>query len=42
MSLREAANTLVPRESGLPTDAVNEHKTLIAAARVAYVTEYHL
>jgi methyltransferase (TIGR00027 family) len=35
MSLRDAANTLVPRESGLPTDAVNEHKTLIAAAHVA-------
>jgi methyltransferase (TIGR00027 family) len=35
MSLRDAANTLIPRDSGLPTDAVNEHKTLIAAARVA-------
>jgi methyltransferase (TIGR00027 family) len=35
ISLRDAANTLVPRESGLPTDAVNGHKTLIAAARVA-------
>jgi methyltransferase (TIGR00027 family) len=35
MSLRDAANTLVPRDSGLPTDAVSEHKTLIAAARVA-------
>jgi methyltransferase (TIGR00027 family) len=35
MSLRDAANTLVPRESGLPTDAVNEHKTLIAGALLA-------
>jgi methyltransferase (TIGR00027 family) len=35
MSLRDAANTLVPLESGLPTEAVSEHKTLIAAARVA-------
>jgi methyltransferase (TIGR00027 family) len=34
MSLRDAALTLVPHDSGLPTDAVNEHKTLIAAARV--------
>jgi leucine carboxyl methyltransferase len=33
MSLREAARTLVPRESGLPVDAVNEHKTLVAAVR---------
>jgi methyltransferase (TIGR00027 family) len=30
-SLRDAALTLVPRESGLPTDTVNGHKTLIAA-----------
>jgi hypothetical protein len=35
MSLRDAANTLVPRETGLPTDVVNEHKTLIAAAHAA-------
>jgi methyltransferase (TIGR00027 family) len=40
MSLRDAANTLVPGESGLPTDAVNQYKTLIAAARVALVTEF--
>jgi methyltransferase (TIGR00027 family) len=33
MSLREAARTFVPRESGLPVDAVNEHKTLVAAVR---------
>jgi methyltransferase (TIGR00027 family) len=33
MSLRDAARTLVPRDSGLPIDAVNEHKTLVAAAR---------
>jgi methyltransferase (TIGR00027 family) len=31
MSLRDAANTLVPREAGLPTGAVNAQKTLIAA-----------
>ena len=35
MSLRDAANTLVPHESGLPTGAVNEHKTLISAVRAA-------
>jgi len=35
MSLRDAANTLVPCDSGLPTDAVSEHKTLIAAVREA-------
>jgi methyltransferase (TIGR00027 family) len=29
-SLREAARALVPRASGLPLDAVNEHKTLVA------------
>ncbi len=34
MSLRDAANTLVPSGTGLPTEAVNEHKTLIAAVRV--------
>ena len=33
MSLRDAAHTLVPRKSGLPTDAVNEHKILVAADR---------
>jgi methyltransferase (TIGR00027 family) len=38
MSLRDAANTLVPRETGLPTDAVNEQKTLIAAV---HATEVH-
>jgi methyltransferase (TIGR00027 family) len=32
MSMRDAARTLVPRESGLPVDAVNEHKTLVAGA----------
>jgi len=32
MSLRAAAIALVPSDVGLPTDAVNEHKTLIAAA----------
>jgi methyltransferase (TIGR00027 family) len=31
MSLRDAARTLVPHESGLPIDAVSEHKTLVAA-----------
>ncbi len=30
-SLRDAARTLVGRESGLPIDAVNQHKTLVAA-----------
>ena len=34
-SLRQAATTLVPLDSGLPTDAVNQHKTLVAAARAA-------
>jgi methyltransferase (TIGR00027 family) len=29
-SLPEAARALVPRESGLPVDAVNEHKTLVS------------
>lgn len=33
MSLREAARTLVPRGGGLPVDAVNEHKTLVAGSR---------
>jgi methyltransferase (TIGR00027 family) len=33
MSMREAARTLVPRESGLPVNAINEHKTLVAAVR---------
>jgi methyltransferase (TIGR00027 family) len=33
MSMRDAARTLVPRESGLPIDAVSEHKTLVAAVR---------
>jgi O-methyltransferase involved in polyketide biosynthesis len=32
-SMREAARALVPRESGLPVDAVNEHKTLLAGSR---------
>jgi methyltransferase (TIGR00027 family) len=32
-SMREAARALVPRESGLPVDAVNEHKTLVAGSR---------
>ncbi len=31
LGMREAARTLVPRASGLPVDAVNEHKTLVAA-----------
>ena len=35
MSLKDAANALVPSETGLPTNAVNEHKTLIAAAHAA-------
>lgn len=34
MSLREAARSLVPSESGLPVDAVNRHKTLVAGLRV--------
>ena len=29
-SLRDAARALVPRESGLPIDAMSEHKTLVA------------
>ncbi len=33
-SLREAARSLVPGESGLRVDAVNEHKTLVAALRL--------
>ena len=33
-SLREAARSLVPGESGLPVDAVNEHKTLVAGLRL--------
>jgi methyltransferase (TIGR00027 family) len=33
-SLREAACSLVPSESGLPIDAVNEHKTLVAGLRL--------
>jgi len=32
-SLREAARALVPQESGLPVDVVNEHKTLVAGSR---------
>ena len=32
-SMRNAARTLVTGDSGLPVDAVNEHKTLVAAAR---------
>jgi methyltransferase (TIGR00027 family) len=32
-SMREAARALVPRESGLPVDAVNEHKALVAGLR---------
>lgn len=32
-SLREAARSLVPHESGLPIDAVNEQKTLMACSR---------
>jgi methyltransferase (TIGR00027 family) len=31
-SLRDAARALVPRESGLLIDAINEHKTLVAAS----------
>ena len=34
MSLREAARRLVPSESGLPVEAVNEHKTLVAGLRL--------
>ena len=34
MSMRDAARRLVPRESGLPIDAVSEHKTLVAAVRM--------
>jgi methyltransferase (TIGR00027 family) len=34
MSMREAARSLVPRGSGLPVDAVNEQKTLVAGVRV--------
>jgi O-methyltransferase involved in polyketide biosynthesis len=30
-SMRDAAKALVPHDSGLPVDAINEHKTLIAA-----------
>jgi methyltransferase (TIGR00027 family) len=33
-SAREAARTLVPAAAGLPVDAVNEHKTLVAACLV--------
>ena len=32
-SLRDAAVALVPRASGLPVEAVNEHKTLVAGRR---------
>jgi methyltransferase (TIGR00027 family) len=32
-SLREAGRDLVPRACGLPVDAVNEHKTLVAGVR---------
>jgi methyltransferase (TIGR00027 family) len=32
-SMRDAARELVGRESGLPVDAVNEHKSLVAAVR---------
>jgi methyltransferase (TIGR00027 family) len=34
-SLRDAARALVSRGSGLPVDAINEHKTLIAGRRQA-------
>jgi O-methyltransferase involved in polyketide biosynthesis len=34
MSMRDAARSLVPRGSGLPVDAVNEHKTLVTGRRV--------
>lgn len=33
MSMPEAARALVPRESGLPVDAVNQHKALVAGLR---------
>jgi methyltransferase (TIGR00027 family) len=33
-SLRQAARSLVPSESGLPVEAVNEDKTLVAGLRV--------
>jgi methyltransferase (TIGR00027 family) len=33
-SLREVARCLVPRGSGLPVDAVNPHKTLVAGLRL--------
>jgi methyltransferase (TIGR00027 family) len=33
-SLREAARCLVPSDSGLPLDAVNQHKTLVAGLRL--------
>jgi hypothetical protein len=32
-SMRDAARELVGRESGLPVDAVNEHKSLVAVVR---------
>jgi methyltransferase (TIGR00027 family) len=32
-SMRDAARALVPPGSGLPVDAVNDHKTLLAASR---------
>ena len=32
-SMRDAARSLVPRASGLPVDAVNQHKTLVACSR---------
>jgi O-methyltransferase involved in polyketide biosynthesis len=32
-SMRDAARSLVPRQSGLPVDAVNQDKTLLAASR---------
>ena len=34
MSMWEAARSLVPSESGLPVDAVNQHKTLVAGVRL--------
>jgi methyltransferase (TIGR00027 family) len=34
ISLREAARSLVPTEAGLPVEAVNEHKTLVAGLRL--------
>jgi methyltransferase (TIGR00027 family) len=33
VSLRQAARSLVPPGSGLPVDAVNEHKTLVSGVR---------